>query len=180
MAQPQTYLYEGLLLLSQPAAASDFGGTIEFIRQAFERAEADVIAMRKWDERRLAYTIKGQKRGTFILTYFRARGSQIPNIERDFNLSEQVLRSLILRSDHLGETELELARKDADLTLEADLRGEAPEARPRDKAPKASPSEGAVAVAEVPQPGEKADLKDDVKPSGDDKGDDAKPAEPPA
>lgn len=174
----QTHLYEGLILLSQPALAADFGGTIQFLREVFERAEAEVIAMRKWDERRLSYAIKGQKRGTFILTYFRVRGSQIPNIERDFNLSEQVLRSLILRADHLGETELELASKDADLTLETNLQSETSEANPP-----ATESTTAVAEAEAPQAVATVDDegKASIEPSSnDDNGGDSDTTKPPA
>lgn len=115
-------LYEGLFLLNSEAAASDFGGCIEFIRNVFARAGADVKALRKWDERRLAYDIKGQRRGIFILAYFEVDGVQIANIERDCTLSEQILRVLIVRGDHIGEAEIELAQKDADLSLEAQLR----------------------------------------------------------
>ena len=32
-----------------------------------DRAEAEVVSLRKWDERRLAYAIKGQKRGLYII-----------------------------------------------------------------------------------------------------------------
>lgn len=123
MSEISVNLYEGMFLLHQQAVSSDFAGCVDFLKQVFERAEAELIVLRRWDERRLAYTIKGQRRGTFMLTYFRARSTQIANIERDCNLSEQVLRSMILRADHLGETELNLARKDADLSLEMALRG---------------------------------------------------------
>ena len=126
MAEARVNLYEGLFLLNQQAASSDFAGTIAFLRQVFQRAEADVLVLRKWDERKLAYEIKGQKRGIYILAYFKARGSQIANIERDCTLSEQVLRCLILKADHVGEIEIEVAKKDADLSLEAKLRSPEP------------------------------------------------------
>ena len=109
--------YEGLFLLNQQHAAADFPATVEFLKDVFRRADAEIIALRKWDERKLAYEIRGQKRGVYMLAYFRAKGAQIANIERDCNLSEQILRTLIIRADHLGETEFELARKDAELTL---------------------------------------------------------------
>lgn len=123
MSEISVNLYEGMFLLHQEAVSSDFAGCVDFLKQVFERAEAELIVLRRWDERRLAYAIKGQRRGTYMLTYFRARGTQIANIERDCNLSEQVLRNMILRADHLGDTELELAKKDADLSLEMALRG---------------------------------------------------------
>lgn len=141
MSEPTMDLYEGMFLLNQQEAASDFGGCIDFVKDVFTRAEADLIVLTKWDERRLAYPIRGQKRGTYLLAYFRARRTQIANIERDCNLSEQVLRALILRGEHIGETELELAKKEAtDLDLEAKTRSEAAEAQ--DKADQKTERDG--------------------------------------
>ena len=146
MSEIGVNLYEGMFLLHQQAVSSDFAGCVDFLKQVFERAEAELIVLRRWDERRLAYAIKGQRRGTFMLTYFRARSTQIANIERDCNLSEQVLRNMILRADHLGETELELAGKDADLSLEMALRGgdDEPDENRDDAAGGANPAAAAV------------------------------------
>lgn len=129
MAEVRINLYEGLFLLNQQAASADFAGCVDFIRQVFQRAEAELIVLRRWEERKLAYEIKGQKRGVYLLAYFKARGTQIANIERDCNLSDQVLRSLITKADHIGEAEIEVARKDADLSLEAKLRSPDPSVR---------------------------------------------------
>ncbi len=123
MAQSAISLYEGLFLLNQQAAGADFSACIEDLRQILERAKAEVIVMKKWSERKLAYEVKGQKRGSFVLVYFRAGHDQIAQIDRDCNLSDLVLRNLILKADHIGEIELEVINKDADnLGVEANLR----------------------------------------------------------
>ncbi len=125
MAEQELPLYEGMFLLNQQEVATNFGGCVEFLKGVFERAGAEVLVLTKWDERRLAYPIRGQKRGLYMLAYFRCAGGQIVNLERDCNLSDQVLRCMVVRADHLGETELELARKDAtDLDMEIKLRAE--------------------------------------------------------
>lgn len=124
MAESATHLYEGMFLLNQAVSSSDFNGCVDYLRQVFDRAGAKVEAMSKWDERKLAYPIEGQRRGTFILAYFHARGSQIVNIERDCQLSEQVLRTLILRPDHLGDLELDRIRKEGNIDLERALRSD--------------------------------------------------------
>lgn len=113
-------LYEGLFLLNQQAMAGDLQKGLDHVREILDRAEAQTLVLRKWDERKLAYEIQGQKRGVFILAYFHARPTMLPNIERDCNLSDMVMRSLVLKAEHVGETELELARREEDKT-----RGEA-------------------------------------------------------
>ncbi len=125
MAESKARLYEGLFLINQEAIASDFSGCLQHIRQILDRASAEVLVLRKWDERKLAYDIKGQSRGTFLLAYFNALPDKIAGIERDCNLSEIVLRALVLRADHVGETELELAKREKEFTaVEAALRSE--------------------------------------------------------
>lgn len=109
MADPTPVLYEALFLMSQSALASDSEGTIAQVQEMLNRAEAETLDLRQWDERKLAYPIEGQKRGTFLIAYFKARPTQIANIERDCNLSEQVLRTMFVRADHMGEVELKLA-----------------------------------------------------------------------
>lgn len=109
MSDPTPVLYEALFLVSQTALASDSEGTVNHVKDMLDRAEAETLDLRQWDERKLAYPIEGQKRGTFLIAYFKARPTQIANIERDCNLSEQVLRVMFVRADHMGEIELNLA-----------------------------------------------------------------------
>lgn len=121
MTEVRIHLYEGMFLLSPQAGVADLTGAIDHIREILNRAEAEILILNKWDERKLAYEIKKQKRGLFILAYFKARASQIANIDRDCNLSEQVLRSLIVRADHVGDLELEAAKLRAERPTEAQL-----------------------------------------------------------
>jgi small subunit ribosomal protein S6 len=62
--------------------------------------------LKKWDERKLAYEINKQKRGTYVIAFFKAPGSAVAALERDVNLSEQVLRVLVTRADHLNQEEM--------------------------------------------------------------------------
>jgi len=122
MPEASMRLYEGLFLFSQNAIAQDFAACVEHLTQILNRAKAQVVVINKWDERRLAYPIEGQKRGTYFLAYFNAPPHMIANIERDCNLSEQVLRCMVIKADHVGETELEIAKKDGDIAAETALR----------------------------------------------------------
>lgn len=113
--------YEAMFLISQSAAA-DLGGVLEHLREIFRRAHAELIAMKKWDERRLAYEIDKQKRGLYILAYFSCDPVNVPHMERDCNLSEKIMRTLILRADHLTIEEMQAAEGQRELETEAQLR----------------------------------------------------------
>ena len=113
MSDTTPVLYEALFLVSQAALASDSAGVTAHVQEMLDRAEAETLSLHRWDERKLAYPVDNQKRGTYLISYFKARPTQIANITRDCNLSEQVLRVMFVRADHMGETELKAALEGA-------------------------------------------------------------------
>lgn len=125
MAQTQDrrYKYEAMFLISQ-AVAADLAGAVEHINEILRRADAELIAMSKWDERRLAFEIDKQKRGVFILTYFSAPAAKVDGITRDCNLSERIMRLMLLRADHLTEDEMAATDARDALMTEAKMRAE--------------------------------------------------------
>ncbi len=93
--------YEGLFLVDSGEAAADWKQVTGAIEKILSRSESEVISLRKWDDRRLAYEINKKNRGTFILAYFDCDPGRIGSIERDVQLSENVIRVLILRTDRM-------------------------------------------------------------------------------
>ena len=79
----------------------------DYRRTILEKAEAEIDSIRKWDERRLAYDIKGKSRGTYILSYFRVDGEKIQGIERAVRLSEKIMRVLILSAERQRPEDIE-------------------------------------------------------------------------
>jgi len=108
-------LYEGMFLVDS-AQAQNWDAIITTIKTVLERAGAEIVSIKKWDERRLAYEINGKSRGTYILCYFRADGERIRDIERDVHLSERVMRVLILSAEARKKQDIKKAltsQKDA-------------------------------------------------------------------
>lgn len=103
-------LYEAMILVDSAKAASDWDGLIGTIEAILKKAEAEIVSIRKWDERRLAYEIEKKGRGTYILCYFRSAGDRISGIEREVQLSEQIMRVLILNAEHLTDEDVEKER----------------------------------------------------------------------
>ena len=89
------------------SSGGDCPGINAAIKKILKKAKAKVLYMKKWDERKLAYDIRRVSRGTYILCYFKAPGSVIQQVERDVQLSEKIMRVLILRADHINEKDIE-------------------------------------------------------------------------
>jgi small subunit ribosomal protein S6 len=90
-------LYEAMFLADSGEAVSDWEGLEKAVRKILDRNHAEVVSLEKWDERRLAYEVQGKSRGTYILCYFHADGDGVKGIERDVQLSERIMRVLVLR-----------------------------------------------------------------------------------
>jgi len=58
-----------------------------------------ILAARLWDERKLAYPINGHKKGVYWLTYFRMEGGHLAALERQCEITDDIIRKLVLRVD---------------------------------------------------------------------------------
>ena len=66
----------------------------ETVAGMFKKYDADIVSMRRWDERGLAYAIRGQTRGTYLLVYYSGVPDNNTSISRELELSETVLRHM--------------------------------------------------------------------------------------
>lgn len=110
--------YEGMFLLNSVEAKRDWEATAGHVKDILTKHGAEVGTNYLWDERKLAYEVDHVKRGTYYMVYFTCPPEGLTAIRRDCELSELVLRHLILCWD--GEippqpTEDELAKHRADL-----------------------------------------------------------------
>lgn len=150
--------YEAMFLLD--AGNPDFEAASQPVRQLLDRIKAEVLVFKLWDERRLAYEIKGRKRGLYVLIYFKADPLEIRNIEHDIQISEIIVRAQILQADHVTAEQMNAPtpHEQGGVHHWEDRRDEVPVAAPGVAAPgAAAPAEAPVAVAEEPQaPGKQA------------------------
>ena len=87
--------YEGMFLVSTKDLASE-GEALKSVQEIITKRNGVVRDIRKWDERRLAYDVGPHHRGLYLLAHFEALGDAVPEIRRDCQLSERVIRVLIL------------------------------------------------------------------------------------
>lgn len=90
-------VYEGLFILDSNKYARDPAGTSGEVTGLIERFGGKLMVSRLWDERRLAYPINGQRKGTYWLTYFTLDSLKLTPLTREYEISEGILRQLILK-----------------------------------------------------------------------------------
>jgi small subunit ribosomal protein S6 len=97
----RTRNYECMCLLDNTEVRKGWEPLKEAVAGLFTKHEAKVLSNRRWDERRLAYPIKGQQRATYLLLYFSADTQTLPAIRRELEFDESMLRYMITECDDI-------------------------------------------------------------------------------
>ncbi len=92
-------LYESMFLVDSSVGEEGLPEEIRHITELLGRYEAQVERIEKWGERELAYPIGRIGRGIYILVFFHADAGKVSEIRRVFNLSERVVRFIILKAE---------------------------------------------------------------------------------
>lgn len=154
-----TQIYECMILLSNQVVREDWRKAKAMVGGFLTKHGASIKSLRRYEERRLSYPMNGNMRATYYLAYFEIPGDAVPQLRREFELSESVLRNLILAVDAMPEEELALA------ALEDDSEYTVP-SPPADDAP--TEEELAAEAAEREAEAEAArTAKDEASASGD-------------
>ncbi len=88
--------YEATILVRASAARADYDGILAAVHQTYEAEGAQFLELVKWEERALAYPIKGETSALYLNAYFTAPTAAIEKIERRANLGTTILRQLIV------------------------------------------------------------------------------------
>ncbi len=90
-------VYEGLFIFDSNRFARDREALPREVEGYVDAAGGEVLVSRLWEERRLAYAIKGQRKGAYWLMYFRLPTSQLTDLTRQCEINDSVLRQLFIR-----------------------------------------------------------------------------------
>lgn len=111
-------VYETMFILNANAYARNPGGAADAIRDMVTNVGGKVLASRLWNEQKLAYPVKGQRKGVYWLTYFQAESTSMPKFNRACQLQDMILRHLSVRIDpRLADTLVAVARGEKTLPV---------------------------------------------------------------
>ena len=142
-------LFEGMFLIDNDTVRAGWPAAKAVVGDLIAKHGGSVVTARRWEERPLAYPIRGRHRATFLLAFFEMPGDSIPSFHRDLEIKEDVLRYLQLRVEAVpeGEAELAAAEDGDEFTVPEPPKDEAPPIAPelfmtRDERPSRSRSYG--------------------------------------
>ena len=84
--------YETLFIVHPEVVGDDLTALIEKYRKVLTDQQAVVLKADNWGSRNLAYPVKKQTRGTFVLTVFEGGSSVVAEFERRLRIDEKVIK----------------------------------------------------------------------------------------
>ena len=134
--EERSNVYEAMIIFDSNRYARERAGMPAEVEKMIQAGGGEVLVSRLWEERRLAYAINGQRKGTYWLIYFRGPSPILTSLNREWEINEGILRHLVLKvHPHLVDVVLEHAKA-----------GPAPPA----PAPAAAPAGRGVEIHDVP------------------------------
>ena len=89
--------YEVLYIVRADLDDDKVQEAVKRVNTLIERAGGTVDRTNLWGKRKLAYEVKHQKEGSYVLQDFQVAPERVPELEAALKITEEVLRHLIVR-----------------------------------------------------------------------------------
>ena len=87
--------YEGLFILKPNLSDEEYGKLTAAVVEVIAKNGGKVDAKEELGTKDLAYPIKKEKKGRYLLVYFTAEPQSITPMERVYKINESILRAVI-------------------------------------------------------------------------------------
>lgn len=92
--------YESIFILRSSLADEEAEAVIEKMKNVLTKHGATIVKAENWGKKKLAYEIKHDRRGTYILLQFEsAQETVVSELERLYRLEDSVIKFLTVRVD---------------------------------------------------------------------------------
>jgi small subunit ribosomal protein S6 len=89
--------YELMLVLRPDTTDDRVQQILDRTTRGIAASEGQIVKVSPWGRRRLAYPIAGHREGSYFIVVFEAPSNAIEEVERSLNITEEVMRHLVVR-----------------------------------------------------------------------------------
>ncbi len=91
--------YELVIIFVPTLEEDGISEELSKITSIIEKSNGKVLNTDTWGIKKLAYPVKHQENGYYVVLYFDSDGKVIPEIERINKINEKILRQMIVKSN---------------------------------------------------------------------------------
>lgn len=90
-------VYETIIIFKPTLSDEEIEKAVNKIKEIISKEKGEVITVENWGKRKLAYDVKKQKKGNYILLRYKGKGTIVTELERNCRLDDAVIRFLTVR-----------------------------------------------------------------------------------
>ncbi len=90
-------VYECMFIFNANAYARNPAAAQKAVEELIESVDGEILASRLWNEQKLAFPIKGHRKGAYWLTYARVESERLAKLNRSAQLNDSILRHLFVK-----------------------------------------------------------------------------------
>ena len=102
--------YETLFIVQIDLPIDELNSIIERYKTIVTALKGTIIKVEKWGKRKLAYEIKKQSNGNYVLIDFAGKSAIIDELERNFKIDDKILKFMTIMKD--GNVDLAAIEKE--------------------------------------------------------------------
>ena len=89
--------YEAMVILRSSITDEDLSKEMEKIKGAVTQRRGKIVSIENMGRKKLAYDVKKEKRGVFVLIHFKGDQKTAFEVQRAFKLNEMIIRYMTVR-----------------------------------------------------------------------------------
>jgi len=116
-------IYENMVILNANISDEEADASIAKIKELVTGQGGEVLKVEVWGRRKLSYEIKKQKKGLYVLLFYKTPAATVKKLEDFYKVSDAVLKYVVLK---LGTKQIQSFEKtEAAAAAAPEQRGEA-------------------------------------------------------
>jgi small subunit ribosomal protein S6 len=153
--------YESILIAHVDLSEDELSSLIARYSEIITGQKGILVKVERWGKRRLAYLIKKQSRGFYILIDYAGETAAVNELERNLKINDRILKFMtVLKEEAVDPIALE--KEIAEATQKTEKKEEV-KVTPPAASPVAAPAESPAPSAAETQPSAAEETKTDVK-----------------
>lgn len=84
--------YEHIFIVHPEVVGDDYAAILDKFKNILTEQDANILKVDEWGARKLAYPVKKQSRGSYVLINFEAAAPVIAEFERRLRLDEKIIK----------------------------------------------------------------------------------------
>ncbi len=112
-------IYEILYIVPSRFSETEIEGVTKQVQEVLQKSEAKIERVENLGKLKLAYPIKKERHGTYVLTYITVAPEKLSKIDLDLRLTDEVLRHVIVkRPEGIPTVAFQMDEYEAPITAE--------------------------------------------------------------